>query len=267
MQLGFDLLDELAFSAAKGGNARPTTKFMVQNLGTVIELLWLLRTGLQLPGLSELADTRRVRLVQAIDRGQRTAIFSNNNGHSQLITCFWTNDEEPDEWFEFCQSLQNGAVTSGFPHKNAQELVAATRELVSNVFEHSDAPQSGLVGFSIIRDKLEIVVGDQGIGVLASLRTSPEYSVLRDSGEALRASLTDGTSRFGRLSGHGGGFRNLFRGLLNLSSDLRFRSGDHALSINGISPELSTGRISQKIQLPGFVVSIACAARSRSSGI
>ena len=259
MQFGFEQLDELAFAVSLNSTfERPATGFQAENLGTIIELQRLVQAGIPLPKLSELIDTERVRLVRAVERGRQNAIFENDKGCARLVSCYWQKDEEPDDWHNFCASMQKAAVLTGILRKNAQELVAATRELVSNIFDHSGASTSGIAGFSAINNELEIVVADSGIGVLQSLRTSSEFKSLRDSGEALQTALTDGTSRFGRLSGHGGGFRDLFRGLLNLSSTLRFRSGDHALSINGISPGLASARVSQKVQLPGFIVSITC---------
>jgi hypothetical protein len=258
-QLGFEQLDELAFALSADRRLDPPqTKFQAKNLGTIIELLWLNRAGLSVPKLRDLADTRRVRLVQAMNQGERTAFFQSETRCSSIICCYWEKDEEPDDWYSFCALLQKAAVGAGFPKTNAQELVAATRELVSNIYDHSKAPGSGIASFSAIDNELEIVVADQGIGVLESLRTSQDFKNLRDSGEALEAALTDGTSRFGRMSGHGGGFRNLFRGLLNLSGNLRFRSGDHSLQTSGISPGLHSARISQQVQLPGFIVSTTC---------
>jgi hypothetical protein len=263
MQFGFEQLDELAFAVSFNGKFEwPATGFRARNLGTIIELQRLIHAGIPLPKLNEFVDTGRVRLARAIDCGERHAIFENDKGCARLISCYWQKDEDPDDWHDFCTSMQKAAILAGILRKNAQELVAATRELVSNIFDHSGASTSGIAGFSAIGNELEIVVADSGIGVLQSLRTSLEFQSLRDSGEALQAALTDGTSRFGRLSGHGSGFRDLFRGLLNLNSALRFRSGDHALSIDGISPGLASARVSQKIQLPGFIVSITCNMRS-----
>jgi len=262
-QLGFEQLDELAFAlSTDNGFDFSKTKFRAKNLGTIIELLWLSKAGLSLPRLGDLADTRRVRLVQAMDQGERIVAFEGEMGCSGIIRCYWQKDEEPDDWHSFCTLLQKAAVGAGSPKTNAQELVAATRELVSNIYDHSKVPESGIAGFSAVENELEIVVADQGIGVLKSLRTAAEFQNLRDSGEALEAALTDGTSRFGKLSGHGGGFRNLFRGLLNLSGNLRFRSGDHSLQTSGISPGLPTARVSQQVQLSGFIVSATCKTRN-----
>jgi hypothetical protein len=256
---GFAELDELAFAAVYSGKAQQLPgEFLAANLGTLIELQWLLNAGLPLPSLGELVLSQRVILVEEICSGELISSFENDLTRCRLIRLYWGTEDDPDDWYGFCSSLQNAAGLAGLPPKNAQELVAATRELVSNVFEHSDASSSGLAGFCVNGSGLEIVVADRGIGVLESLRSAPEFSSLRDSGEALETALTDGNSRFGRGSGNGGGFRNLFRGLFNLSSALRFRSGDHALTIDGISPGLGTARISQKVSLQGFVISISC---------
>ena len=258
MDLGFDQLDELAFVAAAGAvNQRPIG-LSPKNLGAIIELYWLLQEGFTLPSLDDLVTTRRLQMFRTIVSGKLTACFEDDASSSRLIRCYWDSNEEPDDWYYFCKAIQKAAIAAKLPTKNAQELVAATRELVANIYDHSNASKSGIVGFSTSPYGLEIVIADQGIGVLESLRTSAEFSSLRDSGEALEAALIDGTSRFGKTSGHGGGFRALFRGLINISSALRFRSGNHALDISGISPGAGTGRISQKVQLSGFVVSISC---------
>jgi hypothetical protein len=259
MQLGFDQLDELAYSATFNSASAPLPKKILPlGIGPLVELDWLRNVGLLLPSLDSLANTRRLRLVKAIVSGQKQAQFETEAARAGMIRCYWQRDEEPDGWYFFCKAMQDAAVMTGFPRKNAEELVAGVRELVANIYDHSGAPQTGIAGYAAIKNEVEFVIADKGIGVLKSLRSSPEFQSLRDAGEALEAALTDGTSRYGKSSGHGGGFRDLFRGLLNLSSALRFRSGDHALIINGVSPGLSMARVSQKTQLPGFVISIAC---------
>jgi anti-sigma regulatory factor (Ser/Thr protein kinase) len=259
MQLGFDELDELAYSATFNSVSLELPKKIIPlSIGPLIELDWLRNAGLPLPSLESLASSQRLRLVKAITSGQKRAKFETQAARAGMIRCYWQRDDEPDDWYFFCKSMQDAALMIGFPRKNAEELVAGARELVANIYDHSGAPQTGIAGYAAIDNEVEFIIADKGIGVLESLRSSPELQSLRDAGEALEAALTDGTSRHGQLSGHGGGFRDLFRGLSNLSSVLRFRSGDHALTINGVSPGLSMARISQKTQLPGFVISIAC---------
>jgi hypothetical protein len=106
--------------------------------------------------------------------------------------------------------------------------------------------------------RFEFIVADQGIGVLDSLRSSVEYAALNDSGEALSLTPTDGVSRFGSGSTRGLGFRPLFIGLANLKGALRFRSGDHALLIDGRNPSLITARLAEKPTIKGFLASIVC---------
>jgi hypothetical protein len=259
MLLGFDQLDELAYSATfESASTVLSEKITPVNIGPLVELDWLRNAGLSVPSLESLPDTQRLRLIKAIKSGLKHAQFEAGAARAGMIRCYWQGDSEPDDWYFFCKAMQDAAVMTGFPRKNAEELVAGARELVANIYDHSGAPQTLIAGFAAIDNEVEFVIADMGIGVLESLRSSPEFQSLRDAGEALEAALTDGTSRYGRSSGHGGGFRDLFRGLSNLSSVLRFRSGDHALIINGVSPGLSMARISQKTQLPGFVISIAC---------
>lgn len=135
-------------------------------------------------------------------------------------------------------------------------ICGALQELVDNIFEHSNSPQTGIVMFVGDADSFELAVGDAGIGVLASLRSNPAYSFLTDSGAALTFALTDGHSRFGRDAGRGCGFTTLFRALRTLDADLRFRSGDYALEVVGRSPVLQGAHTSQKAHLQGFAVSL-----------
>lgn len=110
------------------------------------------------------------------------------------------------------------------------------------------------------------MVADRGIGLLASLQSCPEHADLQDHGKALEAALTDGTSRYGSKSGHGHGFRDMFLGLINLQGSLRFRSGDHALLMDGSSPTLATAQLAQKPMIDGFFASIRCATDIANPG-
>jgi hypothetical protein len=259
LHLGFDQLDEIAYAASFLPPATSLPEVILpSNLGPLVELYWLFGAGLKVPNPDTLNKSRRLGLVKAIISGKKTARFQTTTSRAEFMRCYWRRDEQTDDWHFFCRSMQAAAVSIGFPRQNAEELVAAVRELVANIYDHSGAPQTGVVGFAAVNNEFEFVVADKGIGVLESLRSSSEFNSLRDVGEAIETALTEGTSRYGKASGHGNGFRDLFRGLGNLSSNLRFRSGDHALTINGISPGLSMGRISQKTELPGFVVSVVC---------
>jgi hypothetical protein len=107
-------------------------------------------------------------------------------------------------------------------------------------------------------EEFELVVADHGVGVLETLRSGPDYKSLSDHGEALRLALTDGVSRYGRQANRGNGFRPIFVGFANLSGTLRFRTGDHALIIDGQKIDLVSAKTAQKAPMKGFLVSVAC---------
>ena len=62
--------------------------------------------------------------------------------------------------------------------------------------------------------------------------------------------IYNGVSRFGAQSGRGTGFRPIFVGLANLAGMLRFRSGDHALVIDGQKIGDMSAVTAQKVRLP-----------------
>jgi hypothetical protein len=140
----------------------------------------------------------------------------------------------------------------------AQSFAAAIREMESNIHEHSQQPMTGLLAFQARNATFEFVVADAGVGVLATLRQAPELQKLIDPGRALQLALQEGTSRFGRAAHRGMGFRDLFVGLASLNANLRFRSGDHALTIDGPRPALKVAQLAQKPFFQGFLASVNC---------
>ena len=151
------------------------------------------------------------------------------------------------------------AHTVGFPRKLAEQLVGAFEEIQGNVYDHSGAPGSGLAAYRATARRFEFVVSDGGRGVLASLRSCADYAHVTDHAEALRLMLIDGVSRYGKGTGHGTGFRLLFNGLANLNGNSRFRSGDHALTIDGANPGAIPTKTWDKTPIAGLVASVACA--------
>ena len=96
--------------------------------------------------------------------------------------------------------------------------------------------------------------------MLASLRENPEFSLLADSGAALRVAASDGASRHPRNTGHGYGIGQLFRALAHDAAELRFRSGDHALRLWGDAPSLiGQVELAQKAWLDGLIITVRCA--------
>ncbi|MFY9855779.1 MAG: hypothetical protein WAK26_18060 [Terracidiphilus sp.] len=147
---------------------------------------------------------------------------------------------------------------SHLPRLVSGQMVAAIQELEGNIQEHSQLVSTGVLVFRATSGVFEFVVLDHGIGILNSLSTCPRYGALSDHGMALEIALTDGVSRYDDpCRGHG--FRPIFEGLTNLNGYLRFRGGDHAIVMDGTSPNLATAQVSQKTGIRGFLASVRCA--------
>jgi hypothetical protein len=130
--------------------------------------------------------------------------------------------------------------------------------MTDNIYLHSDRSETGLAAFLARSGYFEFGVLDRGMGVLRSLQSCDQYARLQDHGDALEIALTDGCSRFGPNSKHGHGFRSLFIGLSNLNGALRFRTGDHALTIDGRNPISIPWRKIAKPKINGFLAFVSC---------
>lgn len=256
----FATLDDLAFAAERGRlNQDVIPVRIAKEIGPLLELAHVSQNHLlpspqvapwlMLDGLTP--------MVQALDSGTVRWVSSESHFAGFLRTSTSLPQDET-LWTAFGLSAQKAAISAGFPKGIAAQLVAAIGELHSNIYEHSQAPGTGVVAYRAAPGQFEFAVSDSGIGVLESLRGGPDHLTLRDHGDALRLTLTSGVSRYGSESGRGYGFRPLFVGLANLSGALRFRSGDHALLIDGRNPSLTTARPAQKPALQGLVVSVSC---------
>lgn len=166
--------------------------------------------------------------------------------------------EDQSKWDRFCLSAQGAAVAVGLPKQMGRQLIGAMREIEDNVHLHSGRARDGIVGYRATVGAFEFVVADSGIGALQSLRSNPRHADLRDAGTAIHRALTDGVSRFDEESGHGFGFHSLFVGLANSNGFLRFRSGDHTLTLDGASPSLLLEKIEQRSDFQGFSASALC---------
>lgn len=260
-ELDFATLDGLAFAAERGRlNWQLIPHLEAREIGPVLELVQLAEDGV-LPALHIapiLAHNGLDRLVQALEGGQRHWVCPVSRNMGLFRTTFALPQKNEMAWIRFGVAAQQAATASGFPKPIAAQLAAALGELYSNIYEHAQATDTGIVVFRTHPGCFEFVVADRGIGILASLRSTITYSKLLDHGEALWLALTEGVSRYGLGTDRGHGFRPLFVGLANLKGDLRFRSGDHALLIDGQHPTLMTGRLAQKACISGFFVSVSC---------
>jgi hypothetical protein len=262
----FSALDGLAFAAERGRlNGRTPPRMTAVSLGPVVEMSHLAKAGV-LPAPDK-ADWLRLDGLAVLYRMVLGGRFQWICPDGRRIGFLRTRRQRPDDYEEslgFCLATRQAAAMAGFPARVAQQLAAAIGELHSNIYEHSGASGTGLIAFRAGVSSFEFVVSDRGIGVLETLRTCPIYSQLADHGNALILALTDGVSRYGPNTGHGFGFRPIFNGLANLKGLLRFRSGDHALTLDGTGLSLITAKPAQKTAISGFIVSVTCETESNS---
>jgi anti-sigma regulatory factor (Ser/Thr protein kinase) len=255
----FVVLDGLGF-AAQRGRLQPVAAaaYAATDLGPVLELARLSADGL-LP-----APTRATWL----DIGEAAAFGVALRRGGSSWTCpfrkmgFYRLGEVPpqDETKRngFHLEAQKAAKAVGFPRQLAAQLVGALCEIEGNVYEHSEAPVTGLAAYRATARSFEFVVSDGGIGVLASLASGPDYRDLTDHAEALRLMLTEGVSRYGKSAKRGNGFRPLFQGLANVNGTLRFHSGDQALTMEGVNTANIPWKPAEKPTLRGLVASVIC---------
>ena len=258
----FAALDDFAFAGQRGKLPEWTPARMVaRKLGPVIELAQLAVGGLlPAPERATWLNLDGIRSLYGALLGGRSHWVCPDGRRIGFLRTSRVPPAGEAVWTAFGLAAQQGAVAAGFPKRIGAQLAAALGELHSNLYEHSEAPETGLIAFRAGLNRFEFVVADRGIGVLESLRSCEAYAGLDDHGEALRLTLTDGVSRHGPGTDRGHGFRPLFVGLANLNGNLRFRSGDHALVMDGQNPSLVRAQLAQKPPIAGFLVSVVCEA-------
>jgi hypothetical protein len=265
--LDFGLLDAALPALLRSGDARARRALAetpAAAVGPLAEYAFQASgRGAGLPRLKELCPSPAAHALQAALAARQ---FGHGHSSMSLQACpveYLRIPPAEDQlnqpgWIAFCKRLQDGARRAGFPALTAAGLTGAFGEMVDNVLQHSERARSGVAGYRWCEGCLEYVVADAGIGVLQSLGKNPDYAALRDAGTALQLALSEGVSSFGRSSGRGFGFRQVFISLANLSGSLRFRSGDHCLVIAGTSPDLAAATLAQNIEYQGFLVSVVC---------
>jgi len=261
-ELSFTSIDGLAFAAARGrlSDIPRDTKMFVRDLGPFLEYLLLAKSGLlPLPSQAPWLSLNGTADLHAALSHRRHLWVCPKTRRTGLFRTFLTPTVSSESSFtEFCVAAQFAAVDAGFPRAIAAQLVGAIGEMEGNIHEHSKAANSGVLVFQATTGTFEFVVADRGVGVLASLNGCPAYAALADHGEALRLTLTDGVTRYGDTANRGHGFRSLFTGLANLNGYVRFRSGDHALTIEGDGPTIISAKLAKKTPTNGLFASVRC---------
>lgn len=250
--LNFSHLDDLlSADVLRGLDCSPHLKITsVARLGPLVELLMHERQApIGLTCLPKALETKALAgALASVASDGGVHLAGSTPCHTAGFVLTQRNAELDDQtaWMGFCLKFRQAAELAGLHIKTARGVTGAFQELESNIHMHSRRSHDGVVGYRATQGEFEFVIADSGIGALASLRENPTYADLHDHGRALELALTDGVSRFSVDSGHGVGFRDLFIGLANLNGELRFRSGDHALTIDGRGPSLVSRRLTQK---------------------
>lgn len=167
------------------------------------------------------------------------------------------------QWDQWTIHAENMARMKGFNAQLVASLMGAMVELQDNVYEHSGVPETGLVAYAVTNKSFEFVVADRGVGVLQTLQQNSRYSYIADSGAALQEMIKDGVSRFPSETGRGRGFSQLFRALVGHNAEIRFRSGDHALTMRPTTDALhGETMLAQVPALKGLTISVFHSADS-----
>jgi len=269
--LTFGAVDGLGFAAAGGllGAARKSAPYYPTSLGPLLELLHHAASGrLPLPpGGSWLVENTAAPMIAALKENRESWVDPHDR-RTGFIRAIRRGPDGGARLTGFLMHAKRAARDAArLPGSTPGQLIAAMAELESNIHEHSDAPETGLLAFRAAQGTFEFVVVDRGIGILKSLQRCAEYAALPDHGKALTAALSDGVSRFGPDSRRGHGFRQMFLGLVDLYGSLRFRSGDYALFVDGTSPDLTTAQLAQKPALDGFFASVRCRSDAAATGM
>ena len=269
-RLTFHAVDDLGFAATRGMlDVTPRgTPYLPVSIGPLFELMHLESRGL-LPdgsGTNWLLNNGAGTIVSAV-KEDRESWIDPKDKRSGFIRAVRAGSDGDARFIAFLMAAKQAAINVTQLLGTAPgQIVAAMQELESNIHEHSEAPNTGILAFRAAPGLFEFVVVDCGIGILQSLRRCTSYSAIPDHGKALQRAVGDGVSRFGPGGNRGYGFRPIFLGLTNLYGSLRFRSGDYALSIDGTSPTLASSQVAQKPPIDGFLASICCHSTSTGNG-
>lgn len=265
--LSFGDVEDIARAAMQGklNDAEMPVAFVPRQLGPLLELLQLSNSG-QVPRSGKWCDLNgAAHFVSALEQTAESWVAPSRQ-HLGFIRSARQEPEGDDRLMHFLMKAKRaGQKIAGLSSAVSLQLVAAMQELENNIHEHAEAPETGLLAYRAESGAFEFVATDLGIGVLQSLRSCKAYAELRDEGKALNLALSKGVSRHGPDCNRGHGFRPIFIGLMNLNGELRFRSGDHAVTMDGTNPNLATSQTAQKVPIKGFFASVRCLTRGRSN--
>lgn len=231
LQAQFSVTDDLLAEAARGGLLR-RGELVIQKSGRIGPLVELLSAAVEYP-----EEYRSISFAGSFAAKLRSAWTTGapfGGAFADMAGAFPLPSENPvvtrdPRWEQWLLHAENAAKTIGGPLITS--FIGALQEMQDNVYEHSDAAQTGLIAYAVTDRSFEFVVSDRGIGVLETLRQNPIYAHLPDAGAALEEAIKPGVSRHPVEKGRGQGYVQLYTAMVTHRAELRFRSGDHALTL------------------------------------
>lgn len=257
-QAHFSVVDDL-LAEAERGRLRDHGAFVIENAGRIGPLVELLSATMSHP-----REYQTVSLAGSFANRLREAWASGTpfgGGFGDMAGAFPLPADNPTlsddpHWEQWLLHAENIAKANGVAAPLVASFIGALREMQDNVYEHSSAAKTGLVAFAVAAGSFEFVVSDRGLGILQTLRQNPNYADLPDSGAALLQAIKPGVSRFSAETGRGQGYVQLCRSMVTHRVELRFRSGDHALTLCPTGDALSGHqRLTHTSALAGLTIS------------
>ena len=186
--LTFDVLDDLLLAHERG--SVPAIRLQSGPcLGALVELALFLQEHDKALPLRPSDETAAIQRAYEVRRpvyldGESTGFVTAKRAQYKGGDTYWT---------AFQVAMHKALLAAGFASLFARGLVGAMDEMQSNIREHSDAIDTGLIAYRVNPDRVEWVVADRGVGVLNSLK-SGAFPSIADAGEALKVALADGRS-------------------------------------------------------------------------
>ncbi len=185
---------------------------------------------------------------RARDVGPREIEFMTISTPEQSLELAWDN---------FLQRFEGAAKRIGFSIGAAANLQSALHEMATNAVIHARSPVAALVGYQVADSAALFSVVDMGRGVLASLTANPKYAYLTEPVDAIQKALSTGVT--GDVGDDGGyGFDSVFKALAEQWGQLRLRSGNGCITMDGTDVSVDQSVRTHVPPLPGFQVSVCC---------
>lgn len=177
----------------------------------------------------------------------------------EFTTVSVEGDTMEPAWENFLQRFERSAKAAGFTTDAALNLQSALHEMATNAVIHSRATIPALVGYAVTGNCALFSVADVGQGIVASLTSNPKYAHLTLPVDAIHKALQTGVTC--RVDDDGGfGFSTIFKAVAEAWGQLRFRSGNGCITMDGTDLDVDKSVRRFPPPLPGFQVSVCCHA-------